>query len=78
MTHFSGSMGGSAQAQSGWMARAIMESGIKAAHHFVTLMKQAAARERTRRELKELDAHMLRDIALEPFDAYFGWRGPRA
>ncbi len=76
MTHFTGSMDSSAHAQSGWFARAIMESGIKATHHFVSLMKQAAAREQTRRQLEELDNRMLRDIGLEPFETYYDWRGP--
>ena len=75
MTHFTGSMDSSEHASSGWIARAILESGIKSTHHFVGLMKQTAARERTRRQLDELDARMLRDIGLEPFDTYYDWRG---
>jgi uncharacterized protein YjiS (DUF1127 family) len=69
-------MDSSAYVQSGWFARAIVESGIKATHHFVSLMRQATAREQTRRQLQELDDRMLRDIGLEPFDTYYDWRGP--
>lgn len=60
--------------QSGWVARAVMGSAGKSARYFVALMRHAAARERSRRELAQLDARMLRDIGLEPFDRYYGWQ----
>ena len=78
MTHLTGSMGNAVHTQFGWIGRAVLESGIKSARHFVFLMKQAAAREHTRRELEELDEHLLRDIGLDPFGTYYDWRGPKS
>ena len=59
----------------GWIVRASFKSAAKSVGYFVALMKRAAARERGRRQLAELDARMLHDIGLEPFDVYYGWRG---
>ena len=66
------SLNGSMISQSGWMARAIIDSAIESIRYFVALMEEAAARERDRRQL---DERMLQDIGLEPFDVYYGWRG---
>jgi uncharacterized protein YjiS (DUF1127 family) len=62
-----------------WIAPAALSSARKAGRYFVSMMKRAAARERTRKELSELDARMLQDIGLEPLEVYYGWRGaPRS
>ena len=61
-----------------WFMRAMGECGIKAFRHFLSLMQQAALQERGRRELSKFDAKMLQDIGLEPFDVYYGWRGPQS
>jgi hypothetical protein len=66
------SLNGSTISQSGWIARAIIESATQSIRYFVALMKKAAAHERDRRQL---DERMLQDIGLEPFDVYYGWRG---
>jgi uncharacterized protein YjiS (DUF1127 family) len=60
----------------GWVVRATLKSSAKSVRYFVALMKKAAAHERGRRQLAELDVHMLQDIGLEPFDVYYGWRSP--
>jgi uncharacterized protein YjiS (DUF1127 family) len=75
MTRNSASLNDSMLAQSGWAVRATIENGARASRYFVALMKVAAARERTRRELASLDPHLLRDIGLEPLDVYYGRRG---
>ncbi len=77
MSHFIGSLAHSDHARSHWMARATMENAMEATRYVVSLMRQASARERTRRQLGELDARMLRDIGLDPLDVYYDWRGPR-
>ena len=59
----------------GWVVRAAFKSAAKSTRYFVALMKKAAAHERGRRQLAGLDARMLQDIGLEPFDVYYGWRG---
>ena len=59
----------------GWLARASAASAVRSGRYFVVLMRKAAVREQTRRELAELDEHVLRDIGLDPLDVYYGWRG---
>ena len=39
-------------------------------------MAQAIRRERARRQLAELGAHLRRDIGLEPHSAFYGWSDP--
>ncbi len=79
MTYATGSLHDSGHSGYAWIAPAILTSASKAGRYFVSLMKRSAARERTRRELAELDAQMLQDIGLEPFEVYYGWRGvPRS
>jgi uncharacterized protein YjiS (DUF1127 family) len=72
MTHFTRSTIDSEQAQFGWVAGAILDNAMEAVSHFIALMKQAAAREKGRRQIAELDAHLLRDIGLDPFDRHDG------
>jgi len=72
MTQNTSSLNGSMNSPSGWIARAIIESATRSIRYFVASMKEAAAHERDRRQL---DARMLQDIGLEPFDVYYGWRG---
>ena len=67
MTHFTRSTIDSDPVQFGWVAGAILENAAEAARHFIALMKQAAAREKGRRQIAELDAHLLQDIGLDPF-----------
>ena len=55
----------------GCVARAIVEDVAKAARDLAGLRKGFAAHER---DLRQLDARMLQDIGLEPFDVYYGWR----
>jgi uncharacterized protein YjiS (DUF1127 family) len=69
------SMNGAEIFRGGWFARAAVENAIKSARYFVSLMKEAVAHERNRRQLARMDARMLQDIGLEPFDVYYGWRG---
>lgn len=68
-------LNGSEITHSGWFARAIIVSAVQSFRCFVATMKEAAAHERNRRHIAHLDAHMLQDIGLEPFDVYYGWRG---
>lgn len=75
MTYATGSMHSSARSDYAWIAPAAFSCANKATRYFVSLMKRAAARARTRKELAELDARLLQDIGLEPFDVYYGWRG---
>ena len=76
MTQNAASMNGFELSHYGRLARAGVESAIRWARYFSALMRKAAARERDRRQLARLDARMLQDIGLEPFDVYYGWRGP--
>lgn len=75
MTYATGTMRGSEQFGYAWILPAAFSCSTKAGRYFIALMKRAAARERTRKELADLDLHMLQDIGLEPFDVYDGWRG---
>lgn len=75
MTHATGSMHSSERPDYAWIAPAALASAAKAGRYFVSQMRRAAAREKTRKELSELDAHMLQDIGLEPLDIAYGWRG---
>jgi uncharacterized protein YjiS (DUF1127 family) len=74
MMDIAGSLENSNRSEFLWFMRTALESAARATDYFIALMKQAAVRERTRKELAELDARTLRDIGLEPFDVY---RGPR-
>lgn len=69
------SLHGSRALRSGWIARALVESAARSCRCFIAAMKEAAAQERDRRHLARLDARMLHDLGLEPFDVYYGWRG---
>jgi len=53
------------------MARAVVGKITEMACNLAARMKGAAAH---KRDLRHLDARMLQDIGLEPFDVYFGWR----
>ena len=75
MTYATHSMHGAGRSEYAWIAPAILSCSTKAFRYFVSLMKRAAKRERTRKELSDLDARGLRDIGLEPLDVYYGWRG---
>jgi uncharacterized protein YjiS (DUF1127 family) len=75
MTYATGSMHHSEQSAYAWIAPAALACATKAGRYFVSEMRRAAARERTRKELSELDARVLHDIGLEPLDVYYGWRG---
>lgn len=78
MTHATGSMHSSEQFDYVWITPAAIASAAKAVRYFVSQIKRAAACEKTRKELSELDAHMLQDIGLEPRDIAYGWRGVHA
>jgi hypothetical protein len=41
------------------------------------LLAGVRRRARSRRTIADLDARLLRDVGLEPFDLYYGWKGPR-
>ncbi|WP_457089971.1 DUF1127 domain-containing protein [Microvirga sp. P5_D2] len=75
MTYATGSMHHSEQSEYAWIAPAALVCATKAGRYFVSQMRRAAALERTRKELSELDARGLHDIGLEPLDVYYGWRG---
>ncbi|MXQ10211.1 DUF1127 domain-containing protein [Microvirga makkahensis] len=62
--------------RSGSRVRAAAENVIKPAHDLAARVWKAIAHERSCRELSRWDERMLLDIGLEPFDVYFGWRGP--
>lgn len=62
--------------RSGSVARAVVAKVSKPARDLVALVRKAIAHERSRRELSRWDERMLLDIGLEPFDLYYGWRGP--
>ncbi|SCY67157.1 DUF1127 domain-containing protein [Microvirga guangxiensis] len=57
------------------LVRAVARSAVKSARYFVVLTRRAATRERTHQQLTQLDARLLEDVGLEPFDVYYGWRG---
>ena len=75
MMQNSASLHGSQIARSGWFVRAVVGSAADSFRCFVASMKAAASRERSRRHVAHLDARLLQDIGLEPFDVYYGWRG---
>jgi uncharacterized protein YjiS (DUF1127 family) len=75
MTHATGTIRGPERSDYAWILPTALSCATKAGRYFLALMKRAAARERTRKELADLDGHMLQDIGLEPFDVYYGWRG---
>jgi uncharacterized protein YjiS (DUF1127 family) len=76
MMQNSASLNESMISQLGWIARAMIENGAKATRYFIALMKEDAIHERSRRDLASLDLRLLRDLGLEPFDVYYGWRRP--
>jgi uncharacterized protein YjiS (DUF1127 family) len=76
MSHTVGSLNPMEHREARWITRTTLGNAVEAARYFVTLMKQAAVRERTRRQLEDLDPRMLWDIGLDPLDVYRGGRGP--
>jgi uncharacterized protein YjiS (DUF1127 family) len=74
MTDMIETLGRSDRSEFLWFLETTCESAIRATRYFFTLMRDAAARERTRKEIASLDARMLHDIGLEPFDVRYGWR----
>jgi uncharacterized protein YjiS (DUF1127 family) len=73
MMQSAASIKGSQAAQSELDARAILKKIATPVRYCVSLIREAAAHERDRRQVASLDACMLRDIGLEPFDVYRGW-----
>lgn len=60
----------------GWIAGAACKSVANTACSLLAMMTAAVAHARGHRQLARLDMRMLQDIGLEPFDVYYGWRGP--
>jgi len=77
MTYMTETLGRADRSEFLWFVRATFASAIKASSYFVALMKHAAAQEKTRKEIAELDARTLRDIGLEPSDLNCAWRSSR-
>lgn len=75
MTDMIETMGRSDRSEFLWFLGTACESAIRATRYFFALMKHASAQERTRKEIASLDARMLHDIGLEPFDVRHGRHG---
>ena len=72
MTYFTGLLIGPERSASRWNVR-ISSDYLNLLRSPIALVRGIIARERTRRQLLELDTRLLRDIGLEPYEIFHGW-----